>query len=213
MKVLIADDHPIIRLGIKKMLLEAYGDIEEIVEVNNCNDLQEIAVTHEIDLIITEIILAERNAMLFVKEIKNKKPKMPILVISNFPPDSYSIRLLRIGISAYLTKDCEPSEIIKAIAQIRKDKRYMTDAIIEVISNTLQPEHNHLYENLSEEEIEIFRMLISGKTALEISNRLMIKKGTVNFKKKKIKSKLNVQTNFELLKYAISNNIAINNYN
>ena len=208
MKFLIADDHHIVRKGIRKILIEAYPEAwaEEAI---SGSELLRKASSRDWSLIITDITMPGISGLEALKELKKTAPKIPVLILSMHAPGEYAFRAIKSGAAGYITKDTAAEELIIAVQTILKGKRYITSEVAELIAdsctgnNTIDP-----LETLTDKEFEIFKLLVSGKKAAAIANNLSIRQSSIAYYRGNILQKMHVQTNNELIRYAIQHNLA-----
>ena len=206
MRVLLADDHPIVRMGIKRAIEESYPDAE-IMEAFNADDLERMALEGHFDLILSDISMPGQDFTVTLKNIRKKLSKTPFIVLSVHDPELYAARLIKLGVSAYLTKDCSVAELTKAIEYVLKGKKYITNYIADMLADNMQTSHEELHHQLTDREFEIFKMIVSGKPNAVISQQLSVKEATICCTKSKIKRKMNIRSNADLVRYAIDNHI------
>ncbi|MEN9549804.1 MAG: hypothetical protein RIR12_2395 [Bacteroidota bacterium] len=203
-KIIVADDHGFIRLGIIQILKDEYPTAE-IKEVENGEALTKAVLDEDFDLVISDLDMPGRNGLESLEQIKVFKPNLPVLILSIYPDELYAIRVLKAGASGYLNKNAAPYELIKAIDRIRLGKKYITPEIAEKLLDNKSDGMQH--EQLSNREFEIFKMLAEGKTVSQISEALALALTTVSTHRSRIMSKLALTTNAELTRYAIAHHI------
>jgi len=205
MKILIADDHHIVRKGIRKILIEAYPEawIEEAV---TGTELLRKASSRDWSLIITDITMPGISGLEALKELKKTAPKIPVLILSMHAPGEYAFRAIKSGAAGYLTKDTAAEELIIAVKTILKGKRFITSEVAELIANSCTS-HLDPLETLTDKEFEIFKLLVIGKKAAAIANNLSIRQSSIAYYRSNILQKMQVQTNSELIRYAIQHNL------
>jgi DNA-binding NarL/FixJ family response regulator len=203
--VLIADDHAILRGGLKEILAR---QLEGAV-CGEAMDAQEVLAqvrSHSWDLVILDLTLRGRSGLEVLRELKVMRPRLPVLVLSMHPEDQYGKRMLRAGASGYLEKDNAPEELIKAIRKVLTGGRYVSPALAEKLAfdlNEDRPQH----ETLSDREFEVLRMIASGKTVTEIAEQLHLSVTTVSTYRARILEKMNMATTAELIRYAVRNHL------
>jgi two-component system invasion response regulator UvrY len=208
MRILIADDHTIIRKGLTQILLEEFPDAK-IVEVADGSELVKQARSGKWDIIISDLSMPGRNGLETLKQIKEEFPKQSVLILSMHPEDQYAIRVLRAGAAGYLNKEGAPEELIKAVRQILEGRRYISAAVAEKLAEDLnQDSTKALHETLSDREFHVLRLISSGKTVSEIADILSLSVATVSTYRARILMKMNMKTNAELTHYAIENKLA-----
>ncbi len=203
-KILLADDHSFIRLGLIQILKDEYP-AAEIKEVSDGSSLVKEVTLADWDLIISDLDMPGQSGLQALEQIKLIKPHIPVLILSIYAEDLYAIRSLKAGASGYLNKNTAPYELINAINRILQGKKYITPEIAEKLLFGTTDKAPH--EILSNREFEIFKMLASGKTITQIAEALSVALTTVSTHRSRIMEKLGQSTNSDLTRYAISHNI------
>ncbi|MES2374246.1 MAG: response regulator transcription factor [Bacteroidota bacterium] len=203
MKIIIADDHVLVRKGVKLILTEAYVDLH-LEEASDGEDLL-CKVKHERwDVIISDIAMPGRPLMEIMKEIRQAAPKTPILIVSSYPAEQYAMRFIKAGASCYLTKESAPEELVKAIEILRTGKRYFTQDVVELLTAVVDDsETGEPHTKLTDREFEVLKELTSGKTVTEISSRFAVSKNTISIYKTKILEKLQMTNTADLIRYSV----------
>ena len=203
-RIILADDHSFIRLGLIQILKDEYPAVE-IVEVSDGEGLIKEATLHDCDLVISDLDMPGRSGLEALQQIKLIKPDLPVLILSIYPEDLYAVRVLKAGASGYLNKNAAPYELINAVQRIALGRKYITPEIAEKL--LIQTEDKEPHELLSNREFEIFKLLAFGKTITQIAESLSIALTTVSTHRSKIMEKLNLTTNAALTRYAIAHHI------
>lgn len=206
-KILIADDHAIVREGLKQILSES-PDLVVVAEASAGQEVLDKIMKNDLDLVILDIAMPGRGGLDILKEIKSQKPKLPVLILSMYPEEQYAVRVLKSGASGYLTKESAPDELVKAIRQISQGKKYISPSLAEKLAVDLEispdrPSH----ETLSDREYQVMCMIASGKTLKEIADGLSLSIKTISTYRSRILEKMNMKTNAELTHYAIKNRL------
>jgi two-component system invasion response regulator UvrY len=204
-RIVLADDHSFIRLGLIQILTDEYPSVE-IIEVSDGEALIKEVTLHDCDLVISDLDMPGRSGLEALQQIKLNKPDLPVLILSIYPEDLYAVRVLKAGASGYMNKNAAPEELINAINRILLGRKYITPEIAEKL---LIQSHDDrpLYELLSNREFEIFKLLASGKTITQIAESLSLALTTVSTHRGKIMDKLDLSTNSDLTRYAIAHHI------
>ena len=204
-RIVLADDHSFIRLGLIQILKDEYPSVE-IIEVSDGEALVKEVTLHDCDLVISDLDMPGRSGLEALQQIKLSKPDLPVLILSIYPEDLYAVRVLKAGASGYLNKNAAPDELINAINRISLGKKYISPEIAEklLLQNTDDKEPHEL---LSNREFEIFKLLAFGKTITQIAESLSLALTTVSTHRSKIMEKLNLTTNSALTRYAIAHHI------
>lgn len=203
-KIILADDHSFIRLGLVQILRDAFPHAA-IKEVSDGESLIKEVILHHWDLVISDLDMQGKSGLEALEQIKSHKPELPVLILSIYPEDLYAVRVLKAGASGYLNKNSAPEELIKAIQRIGLGKKYITPDIAEKLVDIEYTKEPH--ELLSNREFEIFKLLANGKTITQIADMLSISVSTVSTHKSNIFEKLDLSTAADLTRYAISHHI------
>jgi DNA-binding NarL/FixJ family response regulator len=204
-KILLADDHSLIRMGLIQILKDEYP-AAEIKEVSDGESLVNEVMKNNWDLVISDLDMPGRSGLEALEQIKLIKPDLPVLILSIFTEDLYAIRVLKAGAAGYLNKNAAPYELVKAIQRISMGKKYITPEIAEKLLINPDTEKKP-HEMLSNREFEIFKQLALGKTVSQIAESLSIALTTVSTHRSRIMDKLGLATNSELTRYAMANHI------
>ena len=206
-RILLADDHSFIRLGLIQILKDEYPTVE-IKEVADGEALLKEVTLHDWDLVISDLDMPGRSGLEALEQIKIIKPKLPVLILSIFTEELYAIRVLRAGASGYMNKNAAPYELINAIQRIFQGRKYITPEIAEKL--LLQKTNKQPHEILTNREFEIFKLLAIGKTVTQIAESHSLALSTISTHRSRIMEKLGLSTNAELTRYAIAHHIISN---
>ncbi|MCE5274371.1 MAG: response regulator transcription factor [Syntrophaceae bacterium] len=206
-KVLIADDHPILRTGLKQ-IITAESDIEVVGEAANGMEVLDFLRKHPCDLVLLDISMPKRGGLDVIDEIKQIQPNIGILILSIYPEEQYAIRALRAGASGYLTKASAPNELINAIHKVLSGGKYISLSLAEILASEIdryssQQPHKHL----SDREYQVMCMLAAGKTVTEVANELNLSVKTISTYRARILEKMNMKNNAQLTFYAVENHL------
>lgn len=202
-KILIADDHAVVRKGLKQILVEEYPSAR-IGEVADAEGLLSEVVKDEWTLVICDMNMPGRSGLDALTQIKQVAPHLPVLIMSMYPEDQYALRVLKAGASGYLGKDNIHDDIIKAVQTVQLGKKYITPTIAEKLANALGEDASlQPHETLSDREFDVFKLLAAGKAVSEIAHQLSLSATTVSTYRSRIMEKMNMRTNAELTRYAI----------
>jgi two-component system, NarL family, invasion response regulator UvrY len=206
-KVLIADDHAILRRGLKEILAR---EIEGVV-CGEAKDAQEVLAkvqSDHWDLVILDLSMPGRSGLDALRDIKAIRPKLPILVLSMHPEDQYGKRILKAGASGYMNKESAPEELIKAIRKVLARGRYVSPALAEKLAWDLNEDVTRpVHETLSDREFEVLRMIASGNTVTQIAEQLHLSVATVSTYRARILEKMKMTTTAQIMHYALSNHL------
>jgi DNA-binding NarL/FixJ family response regulator len=206
-RILIVDDHAILRRGLKEILM---SELEGAVcgEAENAEQVLAQIQCQDWDVVILDVTMPGRSGLDVLKDLKALQPKLPVLVLSMHPEDQYGKRVLKAGASGYLNKDSAPEELIKAILKVRTGGHYVSPALAERLAVDLSENAGRpVHEILSDREFEVLRMIASGKTVSQISENLHLSVTTVSTYRARILEKLNMTTTAELIHYALQNHL------
>jgi len=206
-RILIADDHAIVRKGLKQILLEHYTSAI-IGEATDAESLINEVHMAKWDVVICDMSMPGRSGLDALQQIKQSSPKLPVLIMSMYPEDQYALRVLKAGASGYLGKGTIHEDIIKAIDTVRLGRKFITPAIAEKLADAFDSGASiKLYENLSDREFDVFKLLASGKSVTEIGEKLSLSATTVSTYRSRIMDKMNMRSNADLTRYALENGL------
>lgn len=203
--VLIADDHPVVRRGIKQILAEE-SDVGIVGEANSAEEALALLQKGEWDILVLDISMPGRGGLEVLGELKQVHPRVPVLIFSMYPEEQYGVRALRSGAAGYVNKQSAPAHLIQAIRQILSGRKYLSPVLAEKLAFELdwdsqKPPH----EMLSDREHQVLCMIASGKTVGEIGKDLRLSVKTISTYRSRILHKMRMKNNAELTKYAIKN--------
>jgi len=207
-RILIADDHSIVRKGVRQILSEGFPDAE-IDEVADAESLIKKVIEKDWDVVLSDLSMPGRSGLEALPQIKQINPKLPVLIMSIHSEDHYAIRVLKAGASGYLSKDLAPEELVGAIKRVISGKRYITAAVAEKLANIIDNDNNKpLHENLSDREFAVFKLLAVGKSLTETAESMFLSITTVSTYRSRILVKMNMKSNAEITLYSVENNIS-----
>ncbi|MGD0128764.1 MAG: response regulator transcription factor [Terriglobia bacterium] len=207
LKVLIADDHAIVRRGLIEILLHELKD-PICGEAENAQQVLAQVRSQTWDLVILDVSMPGRSGIDVLSDVKREQPKLPVLVLSMHPEDQYGKRVLKAGASGYMNKNSAPEELIKAIRKVLAGGRYVSPALAEKLALDLSEDLAHLpHEALSDREFEVLRMIGSGKTISLIAQELHLSAATISTYRARILEKMKMTTTAELMRYAFQNHL------
>lgn len=207
MRILIADDHAIVRRGLKEILLDEYPSAV-IGDASDAEELLKKVFQDEWDLVISDLNMPGRSGLDALKQIKQAFPKLPVLIMSIYSEDQYAVRAFKAGASGYFNKNSIHEELFKAIESVRKGKKYITPAVAEKLADAFPSNGNSIpHQSLSDREFEVFKLLASGKTVSEIANQLSLSTNTVSTYRSRILEKMNMHSNNEVMRYALEHKL------
>ena len=206
-RILIADDHAILRRGLKEILVR---ELPEVV-CGEAEDAQQVLMqvqSDDWDLVMLDITMPGRSGLDVLKDLQTMRPKLPVLVLSMHPEDQYGKRVLRAGASGYMNKKSAPEELINAIRKLLAGGQYVSPALAERLALDLKyGAAKSAHEILSHREFEVLRMIASGKTVTQIAEELHLSVNTVSTHRARILEKMHMTTSAELMHYALSNHL------
>jgi len=208
-KVLIADDHNLVRKGLKQ-LLEETNDIIPVDEAGNGNEVIDMTFKGDYDVLLLDITMPGISSLDVMKQIKSTRPEISVLVLSMHPEDQYAVRFLKAGASGYLTKDNAPEELIQAIRKVAQGGKYVSPSLAERLAKVLETgSEKPLHEYLSDREFEILCLIAIGKAPKEIAKELSLSVKTISTYRTRVLRKMDMKTNAELMFYAINNQLVV----
>jgi two-component system invasion response regulator UvrY len=206
-QIVVADDHPVVRAGIKQIVAEA-PDLQVGAEVGDGRELLNLLKEGSFDVIVLDISMPGMDGLELVKLLKNDHPRLPILILTLHPETRYAVRFLRAGADGYLTKANAADELIKAIRKVYGGGKYISAELAEKLASNLDPgSRQHPHEILSDREYQVMLRLASGKTVKEIGDELALSVKTVSTYRTRVLEKMNMKNNAQLMLYAINNNL------
>jgi DNA-binding NarL/FixJ family response regulator len=206
-RVLVADDHVLFRRGLK-MVLEDTPDMAVADEAGTGREALHKAINGDFDVLLLDISMPERSGFDILKDLKNLKPDLPVLMLTMHPEDKYAVRVLKAGASGYMTKKNAPDELVAAIRKVLEGGRYVSPSLAEKIAFELQegaekPPH----ELLSDREYQVMCLIATGKSMSGIAEELSLSINTVSTYRARILEKMRLKNTAELIHYAIANNL------
>jgi len=206
-RVLIADDHPVVRRGLRQLLEEA-GDIVVGGEAGSAAETLDQVRRNRWDVLVLDLDLPDRSGLEVMRDVKLVQENLPILFLTVASEDQFAIRALRAGAAGYMTKKTAPEELVEAIRKVVGGGRYVTAAVAERIALHLDKDvETPVHESLSDREYEVFQMLASGRTATQVAEALHLSVKTVSTYRSRVLEKMGLSTNAELTVYAVRNGI------
>jgi two-component system invasion response regulator UvrY len=210
-RVLIADDHAIVRQGLKQIVADN-ADILVAGEASSGQQVLDMVSKNDYDVVVLDITMPGRSGLEVLKELKGLRPKLPVLILSIHPEEQYAVRVIKAGAAGYLTKECAPDELIAAIRSISAGHKYVTSFLSEKLASQLGLEvEKPPQEALSDREYQVMLMLASGKAVGEIAREQYLSVKTISTYRHRILAKLKLKSNAELTYYAIQNRLISQN--
>ncbi len=205
-KIIIADDHPLFRRGLKHALEET-SDIEVIGEASNGDSLLSMIKSDNLDMVLLDISMPGKSGLDLLKQLKNEYSKLPILILSVYPEEQYAVRFIKAGASGYLTKESAAEKLAEAMRKIAAGGKYASTDIIEKLAFDFSDSEKPLHETLSDREYQVFGMIAIGKSLTEIGVDLSLSVKTISTHRTRILEKMKMKKNAELIHYAITQNL------
>jgi two-component system invasion response regulator UvrY len=207
LRILIVDDHPIVRQGLRQTLADT-ARIGEIAEAATPQEALDFIRQREWDAVILDIGLPGRGGLEVLKDIKGEVPRLPVLILSMHSEQQYAVRALRAGASGYLTKEAAPNDLVDAIRKIVAGRRYISPEIAERLATELTVDAARpLHASLSDREFDVLRSIASGQTVGDIADRLSLSVKTVSTYRARILEKMRLKNNAELMHYVLTNHL------
>ena len=206
-KVLIVDDHAVVRRGLKDILIDEF-DIEFVGEASDGKEVMDELRKNAFDIVVLDLNLPDRNGYDLLIELKQRYPKLPILILSIHPEDQFALRLLKAGASGYINKQSAPDELLKAIRKVVSGGKYVSSSLAEKLAFSLVTDSQKLpHETLSAREYQVMCLIASGKQVKDVAQELCLSLKTVSTYRARILSKMEMENNAELTHYAIKNGL------
>jgi len=206
-KALIADDHAVVRRGLRQILSEN-PDFEVIDEVSNGYEVVESIRKNTYDVLILDISMPGLSGLDVLRQVKSEQPELPILILSIYPEEQYAIRVLRDGASGYMNKEAAPDELVMAVKKVTEGKKYISENMAERLAFYVEKgEYQTLHEKLSVREYTVLCQIASGKLNKEIAAELNLSVKTISTYRARILDKMQMKTNAQLIRYALMKNL------
>jgi DNA-binding NarL/FixJ family response regulator len=207
-RVLIADDHAIVRQGLRQILSDT-PDLTVAGEAENGVQAVQLVRSGEWDVVLMDVSMPDRNGIDALKIIKKEFPRLPVLILSMYPEEQYAIRALKAGAAGYLTKQSAPELLVTAIRQVASGKKYVSPSLAEELANAIgEDSERPPHEKLSDREYQTLCMIASGKTPTEIAEALNLSVKTVSVYRARLLEKMNLRNNAELTHYGLKHGLA-----
>jgi DNA-binding NarL/FixJ family response regulator len=202
-RIMVADDHAIVREGLKQILAET-PDIVVVGEAGNAQEVLEHVRKDDWDLVLLDIAMPGRGGLDILKQLRGERPELPILMLSMYPEEQYAVRALKAGACGYLTKASAPEELIAAIRKVSQGGKYVSTSLAEKLAVYLETDaEKPIHELLSDREYQVMVMIASGKTVTQIADELSLSVKTISTHRARTLRKLGMKNNAEITYYAI----------
>ena len=206
-RVWIADDHRLVRRGIRQILEEA-GDILVIGEAGNKAEVLDALREYEFDILLLDIAMPGGDGLEILEQARQLRPKLRVLILTMYSEEQYALRALRSHAYGYLTKESAPEELIAAIHALAGGEKYVTRVLAEILAADIDREPKTGHESLSDREFQILRKLAAGKNLSEVARELSLSVKTISTYRSRILAKLRLKNTAEIIRYAIEHHIA-----
>jgi DNA-binding NarL/FixJ family response regulator len=207
LRVLVADDHEVVRKGLMKVLAETLQPIK-VDEARNGQEAVSKVWKSEYDLVVLDIKMPGKSGLDVLKEIKEHRPKLPVMILSMHPEEQFAIRAIRAGASGYLTKDCAGDEMVLAMRKVLKGEKYISGSLAQILAGELDSDpEKPPHEILSDREFQVMLMIASGKPVGAIAKELCLSVKTISSYRTNILLKMKMKNNAEITHYAIQNKL------
>jgi DNA-binding NarL/FixJ family response regulator len=206
-RILIADDHAIVRKGLKETIEEELG-ATTFGEAANGREVLEQVWSKQWDLVLLDIGMEGRSGLEVLEEIRSARPNLPVLILSMYPEAQFAVRALRLGAAGYINKQSAPEELVAALKRVLAGGRYVSAALAEHLATEVQGDASKApHESLSNRELQVMRMIAGGKSLKEIAHELCISVKTVGTYHTRLLVKLNMKSDVEITRYALLNKL------
>ena len=206
-RIVIADDHTIMREGLKR-ILEGAEDITVVGEATNGFEALDRVRNDEFDLLLLDLSMPGRSGIDLIRQIKAEAPKLPVLILTMHDEEQYAVRTIRAGAQGYLTKESAGTQLVSAIRRVASGRPYISSQVAEQLAlNIMSPTQDLPHKQLSDREFEVFTLLVNGRTLTEIGEHLHLSVKTVSTHKTRIQQKMQMNSLSEIIQYAVMNNL------
>lgn len=206
-RILIADDHQIVRAGLSQFISDQ-PDMRIEAEAASGDEVLRLVQSREFDVILLDIAMPNKNGIDCLHIIRRTMPQLPILILSGYPETSYAVNTLRAGASGYVSKMAPPEEVLRAIRTVARGKKYISDTTADLVSIQLaSPSDQALHETLSEREFQVFRKLAEGMSPTRIADELNVSVKTITTYRTRVLQKMALKTNADLTYYAVTHGL------
>ncbi|MEW6555050.1 MAG: response regulator transcription factor [Actinomycetota bacterium] len=207
MRVLIVDDHPVVRKGLLQILADE-PDVTVAVEAESATRMLELVGEEHWDIVILDITLPDRSGLEALKDLKAMKPALPVLILSMHPEDQYAMRVLKAGASGYMNKDSASEELVNAMRKVLGGGKYVSPSMAEKLATAIGSDYERpAHENLSDREFQVMCLIASGRRLKEVAEELCLSVKTVSTYRARVLEKMGMENNAEMTYYAIKNGL------
>lgn len=206
-RILIADDHAIVRQGLKQIVADE-SDMRVAGEAENANEVVDFVRKHPCDVVVQDISLPGRDGLEVLRDLKHEFPRLPVLMLSVHPQELFGVRALRLGAAGYLTKKAAPAELVAAIRTVVGGRKYVPPSLVELLADHLATDDQRLpHETLSNREYQVMCMIAAGRKAGDIAAELSLSVKSINTYRARVLEKMGVKSNAELTRYALQHRL------
>lgn len=206
-RILITDDHPIVREGLR-IILGTCQDMMVVGEAANGIEALHMIPLCNPDVALVDISMPGMSGIELISRIRAEHPQLPVLVLSMHQEEQFAVRALKLGASGYLTKDCAPEQLAEAIRKVVEGGRYITPGVADALASSIMPAQAETpHQTLSNREFQIFRMLAGGQSVNDVAHALSLSANTVSTHKRRLMDKLGIDNNAGLVRYAVSHQL------
>lgn len=206
--VLIADDHAIVRQGLKQILSET-EDLIITGEADDGSEALQLARIQPWDVFLLDVSMPNRNGIDTLKQLKKEFPRLPVLILSMHPEEQYALRALKAGASGYLTKQSAPEQLVNAIRQVASGKKYVSPAVAQQLIEALSDDTDKLpHERITDREYQVLVMIAAGKSQTQIADKLNLGVATVSTYRARLLEKMGLKSTAELIRYGLEHDLA-----
>ena len=207
-RIVLADDHTIVREGLKQ-LLAAAGDLEVVGEAQNGHEAMERVRTLDFDVLLLDMSMPGKSGIELIKHVKSEKPKLRVLVLSMHEETQYAVRAIKAGASGYVTKDSAGTQLVTAIRRVAGGGAFITPEVAEQLALGAMPgAEGPAHQRLSDREFEVFQLLVAGETVTDIASKLNLSGKTVSTHKARLMEKLGIDNQADLVRYAMKHGLS-----
>ncbi|MGZ4969319.1 MAG: response regulator [Methylobacter sp.] len=206
-KIVIADDHAIVRAGLKQILSDI-PDMEIFGEAGSGDEVLKFIRDKGWNIMLLDIAMPGKNVLELIKLAKHQSPQLPILILSMYPEDQYAIRMLRAGADGYLTKESAPEQLVSVIRNVAKGGKYISPTMTDKLIEELHPNQEKLLHTmLTDREFQVFRGICDGISITDLARHMSLSTKTISTYRNRLMRKMNMSRNAEIIHYAIKNNL------
>jgi len=203
MKILIADDHPIVRKGLREIITES-EDVATVDEAANGQEVLEKVWKNQYDVVVLDISMPGKSGLDVLKQLKSGEKTVPVLILSRYPEEQYAVRVIKAGADGFLTKESAPEELINAIKKIARGGKYVSSSLAEKLVVYLENDSgNKPHEKLSDREFQVMLMIAAGKAVQEIADEMCLSINTISTYRKRVLKKMKMTNNAQIMYYAL----------